>query len=148
LTADFALYEPIVRTSTARERLGMTLLVVFGAMALLLAAVGIYGLMSYSVTQRTGEIAVRSALGASDGQVLALIVKRGMTLALAGIILGGLGAVALRQIVASQLYGVSPLDPWVFISVPLLLLVVALLATLIPANRARKIDPANLLRME
>jgi len=147
LTADFALYTPMVRASTARERLGMTLLVSFGIMSLALAAVGIYGLMSYSVAQRRGEIAVRSALGATAGQVLALVLKRGIALALAGIILGGVSAVALRRIVASQLYEVSPLDPAVFASTPLLLLAVAVLATLVPASRARRIDPADMLRI-
>jgi ABC-type antimicrobial peptide transport system permease subunit len=148
LTADFAPYAPIVRAATARERLGMTLLVSFGVVAVILAAVGIYGLMSYSVTQRTGEIAVRCALGASAGQIAAMVVKRGIALALAGIVLGMTGAIALRQIVASQLYGVSPLDLPVFVSVPLLLLAVAALAALVPANRARRIDPADMLRME
>jgi len=148
LTADFSLYTPIVRTSTARQRLGMTLLVCFGMMSLLLAAVGIYGLMSYSVTQRRGEIAVRLALGASAGQVLSLILTRGVTLALAGIVLGGLSAVALRRTVASQLYEVSPLDPRVFVFVLVLLLSVAVLATLVPASRTRKIDPADMLRLE
>jgi predicted permease len=148
LTADFAVYTPMVRASTARERLGMTLLVSFGITSLVLAAVGIYGLMSYLVTQRRGEIGVRLALGASANQVLALVLRRGIALALVGIILGALGAVALRRTVASQLYEVSPLDPRVFFSVPLLLLSVAVLATVIPANRARKIDPADMLRTE
>jgi putative ABC transport system permease protein len=148
LTADFALYNPIVRASTARERLGMTLLVSFGIMSLVLAAIGIYGVMSYSVAQRRGEIAVRLALGASAGQVLASVLRRGVALALAGIILGGLSAVALRRMLASQLYEVSPLDPRVYVSVPILLLSVAVLATLLPASRARKVDPADMLRMK
>jgi putative ABC transport system permease protein len=148
LTADFALYNPIVRASTARERLGMTLLVSFGIMSLVLAAVGIYGVMSYSVAQRRGEIAVRLALGASAGQVLASVLRRGVALALAGIVLGGLSAVALRRMVASQLYEVSPLDPRVYVFVPILLLSVAVLATLVPASRARKVDPADMLRMK
>ena len=112
-----------------------------------LAAVGIYGLMAYSVTQRTGEIAVRSALGASSGLLVRQVLLRGFRLALAGTLLGGIAAVALRRLVASQLYGVSPLDLAVFVSVPLLLLAVALVATFIPANRVRHVDPADLLRM-
>jgi len=147
VTAQFDLYAPIVRASTARERLGVTLLVSFGFMAMVLAAVGIYGLMAYSVTQRTGEIAVRSALGASSGLLVRQVLLRGFRLALAGTLLGGIAAVALRRLVASQLYGVSPLDLAVFVSVPLLLLAVALVATFIPANRVRHVDPADLLRM-
>ena len=126
----------------------MTLLVAFGSLALLLAAVGIYGLMSYSVTQRTGEIAVRSALGASAAEILGLILKRGVWMALVGIVLGGVAAIALGEVLASQLYQVSPLDLGVFVSVPLLLLAVAVAATFLPANRARKIDPAEMLRRE
>jgi ABC-type antimicrobial peptide transport system permease subunit len=148
LAADFAVYTPVVRASTARERLGMTLLVAFGILALILAAVGIYGLMSYSVAQRTGEMAVRSALGASDGQLVRLVLRRGVGLALAGVALGAVGAVMLRKIVATQLYQVSALDPRVLVSVPLLLLAVAFLATWIPANRARKVDPGEMLRIE
>ena len=148
LTAQFALYTPIVRASIARERLGMTLLVIFALVALLLAVVGIYGLMSYSVMQRTGEIAVRSAIGASPGQVMALVMGRGVRLALAGIVLGVIGAVALRQIVASQLYGLSALDLRTFILVPLVLFGVAAFACFVPALRATRIDPADLLRIE
>jgi len=148
VTGQFTVYAPIVRASTARERLGMALLTAFSLVALILAAVGIYGLMSYSVTQRTGEIAVRSALGASTSQVMRLILTRGIALALVGIVLGELGAVALRRVVASQLYQVSSLDAAVFVAVPLVLLAVALSATWIPADRARKIDPAEMLRTE
>ena len=148
VTGQFAVYAPIVRASTARERLGMALLTAFSLVALILAAVGIYGLMSYSVTQRTGEIAVRSALGASTSQVMRLILTRGIALALVGIVLGELGAVALRRVVASQLYQVSSLDAAVFVAVPLVLLAVAFSATWIPADRARKIDPAEMLRTE
>ena len=148
LAADFALYSPIVRASSARERLGMTLLVSFGIVALILAAVGIHGLLSYSVTQRTDEIAVRAAFGASDGQLVRLVLQRAVGLALAGVILGGIGAVMTRKIVETQLYGVSALDPLVFVAVPFLLLGVALVATWIPMNRIRKVDPGALLRTE
>jgi putative ABC transport system permease protein len=146
VTAQFDAYAPIVRASTARERLAVLLLAAFGFMAMVLAAVGIYGLMSYSVTQRTGEIAVRSALGASSGQLVRLVLYRGLRLALAGIALGTIAAVSLRQVVASQLFGVSPLDGVVFVSVPFLLLSVALVATFIPASRVRSVDPADMLR--
>lgn len=147
VTAQFDLYPPIIRASTARERMGVTLLVSFGLMAMVLAAVGIYGLMSHSVTGRTGEMAVRSALGASSGELVRLVLRRGLALALAGILLGGVAAVALRRLVASQLYGVSSLDSVVFILVPLLLMAVAAIATLIPANRVRHVDPAEMLRI-
>jgi predicted permease len=148
LSAEFALYPPIVRASIAGERLAATLLVIFGVVALALAAVGIYGLMSYSVTQRTGEIAVRSAMGASERQVLNLVLGRGVRLALAGIVLGVIGAVVLRQAVASQLYGVTALDPRVFVVASLILFSVAALACFVPAQRATRIDPADLFRRE
>jgi predicted permease len=148
LIAQFAVYTPIVQASTAREQLGMTLLVIFGLVALSLAAVGIYGLMSYFVTQRTGEIAVRSALGASAGQVMTLIMGRGVGFALIGVVLGVIGAMALGQVVESQLYGVSALDLRVFVLVPLALLAVSALACFIPSRRATRIDPADLLRIE
>lgn len=148
LTAEFALYQTTVRASLAGERLATTLLVIFGLTALALAAVGIYGLMSYSIAQRTGEIAVRSAMGASGRQVLTLVMGRGVRLALEGIALGVIGAVALRQVVASQLYGVSPLDLHVFLLASGILMGVAVLACFIPAQRATRIQPAELLRTE
>ena len=146
MPVEFSLYSQIFRASLARQRLGMSLLTAFGIVALVLAAVGIYGLMSYSVAQRTGEIAVRAALGASAGQVLSLILRRGAQLGLAGIVIGVVAAIALRRIVASQLYEVSTLDLSVFALVPLTLFAVALLASYVPARRASKIDPAIMLR--
>ncbi len=148
LTARFELYPSIVRASIARERLGMTLLVTFGLVALLLAAVGIYGLMSQFVAQRTGEIAVRSAMGASAGRIMSLIMRRGVSYALTGIVLGVVGAAALRRVLESQLYGISALDPRVFILVPVILLGVASLACFLPSWRATRIHPADLLRIE
>ena len=148
LGAQFGVYDSLIRTSIARERLGMTLLVAFGFAAMLLAAVGVYGLMSYSVAQRTGEIAVRSAMGASATQVMRLVMGRGMGLAALGVVLGAVGAVALRQVVASELYGVSPLDLSVFLLVTTVLFGVAALACFVPARRAMKIDPVSLLRNE
>jgi predicted permease len=147
LTTDVALSADTLRASLARERLGMTLLVVFGAMAAVLAAVGIYGVMSYSVTQRTGEIAVRSAMGASTPQLMRLVLGEGAMLAFAGVVLGLLAAVALRQLVASQLYGVAALDAGVFVVASLALLGVAAIASLVPARRATKLNPADLLRI-
>jgi putative ABC transport system permease protein len=147
LTAEVGLYPDTLRLSLARERLGMTLLIIFGIMAAALAAVGIYGVMSYSVTQRTGEIAVRSAMGASTPQLMRLFLGQGAVLAVAGVVLGLLMAVAVRQIVASQLFGIAALDARVFIIAPLVLLGVAALATFVPAQRATKLDPADLLRI-
>jgi putative ABC transport system permease protein len=148
LNAEFAVYPSIVRGSLARERLATTLLVIFGLIALVLAAVGIYGLMAYSVAQRTGEIAVRSAMGASASQVMTLVMGRGARLALAGVVLGVIGAVALRQVVASQLYGVTAVDVRVFLLASAVLFGVAVLACFVPAKRAASIDPAELLRSE
>ena len=145
---EFAVYATTVRDSIARERLGAALLVTFGAVALLLAAVGVYGLMSHSVAQRFGEMALRSALGSSSGQVLRLVMGRGLRLALVGIAAGVTGVFLLRQVVASQLFGVTALDPPVFVGVVAVLLGVAVLACYLPARRATRVDPADLLRTE
>jgi predicted permease len=148
LTAEVNLYPAIVRASVARERLGMMLLVTFGLMAVGLAAIGIYGLMAHTVTQRSGEVAVRVALGATAAEIRGLFIRRGALLAAAGIALGVIGALALRQVVANQLYGVSAIDPQLFVIVPAVLLFVATLACLLPAWRAARVDPADLLRSE
>ncbi len=148
LPVEFHLYSDLINASLGRERMGMMLLVVFGAVALMLAAVGTYGVIAYTVTQRRGEIAIRAAMGASGSQVLGLIMQHGLLLALVGVVAGIIGAVALRQVIASQLYGMGVLDVRVFMSVPTVLLLVALLATLFPALRAMKIDPAIMLRTE
>jgi putative ABC transport system permease protein len=146
--ARFAVYDSIVHDSIARQRVGMSLLVAFGLAALLLAAVGVYGLLSYSVAQRTGEIAVRSAMGSSAAQLMRLVMGKGLRLAVAGIVIGALGAVALRQVLAGQLYGVSPLDLSVFLLVIIVLFGVSVLACVIPARRATRIDPVTLLKAE
>jgi putative ABC transport system permease protein len=148
MPAEFELFSQIFRVSLARQRLGMSLLTAFGAVALALAAIGVYGLMAYSVAQRTGEIAVRAALGASEGRVLALVLRRGARLALIGVVMGMVVAAAARRLVESQLYGVGALDWPVFAGVPAALFAVALLATLVPARRAARIDPAVMLRTE
>jgi putative ABC transport system permease protein len=148
LNPEFSAYRPIVEASIARERLGATLLTVFGLIALVLAAVGIYGLMAYSVVQRWGEIAVRTALGATGRDVLALIMGRGVRLAVTGIVAGVAGAIVLRQLIASQLYGIAPLDPLVFVLAPVALFGVAALACYLPARRATRVDAVDLLRAE
>jgi putative ABC transport system permease protein len=148
MPAEFELYSQILRVSLARERLGMSLFAVFGAVALALAAVGVYGLMSYSVAQRSGEIAVRAALGASQRRIIGGVVARGAWLGLAGIAIGVAIAAATGRILASELYGVSTLDWRVFVAVPLTLLAVALVAAYVPARRAARVDPAGVLQTE
>jgi putative ABC transport system permease protein len=148
MPAEFEAYSQVLRVSLARERLGMSLFAVFGAVALVLAAVGIYGLMAYSVTQRTGEIAVRAALGASARQTVGLVLKHGAWLGLAGIAIGVAVAVATREVLASQLYAVSTLDWAVFVAVPATLFAVALIAAYVPARRAVRVDPAAMLHSE
>ncbi|HEU0175930.1 MAG TPA: ABC transporter permease [Blastocatellia bacterium] len=140
--------EQIRAESIAPERLNLTLLGVFAAVALVLALVGIYGVISWSVTQQTREIGVRMALGAQAGAVLRLVVGRGMKLVGAGIGLGLLGALLLARLMTSLLFGVSAADPITFGFVTLLLAGVALLACLVPARRATKVDPMVVLRSE
>ena len=122
------------------------MLVVFGLLSLTLAAVGTYGLISFSVNQRFNEIAVRSAFGAERGNLLKMFVTRAVRLAGIGITFGLIGAVALRQVVASQLYETSALDPWVLAIVPLTMLAVTLVASYVPARRASRIDVCAALR--
>jgi putative ABC transport system permease protein len=136
----------VVRASTARERFNMWLMSVFGASALLLAAIGIYGLMAYTVEQRTPEIGIRLALGAEASQVKNMVVLQGMRLALAGVLVGVAASFWLTRLIASFLYGVQARDPLVFVGVPLVLAVVALLAVWWPARRASAVDPIIALR--
>ena len=124
----------------------MLLMTVFGASALLLAAIGIYGLMAYSVEQRTQEIGIRLALGAEARQVKNMVVLQGMRLTLAGVALGVAAAFGLTRFLASFLFGVEAWDPLVFVSVPLVLAMVALLAVWLPARRASGVDPIDALR--
>ena len=140
--------EQVSLNSTARQNFNLLLLGVFAAIALLLAAVGIYGVMSYTVEQRTHEVGIRTALGASRSDVLRLIVGQGFKLALIGVGMGIVGALMLTRFVSSLLYGVRPSDPATFLAVSLLLAGVALLASYIPARRATKVDPMVALRYE
>ena len=132
----------------AARRVPVMLMSAFGALALLLASVGIYGVMSYSVTQRTNEIGIRIALGASRVNVLGLVLRRGLMLAACGVVVGLAGSFALTRLLTTQLFGVSATDPVTFIMVSLTLMAVALLATYLPARRAMKVDPLVALRYE
>jgi ABC-type antimicrobial peptide transport system permease subunit len=134
--------------STARQRFNMLLLTIFGLVALLLAAIGIYGLMAYSVEQRTQEMGIRLALGADRTAVRNLVVWHGMRLAIIGVAVGVAAAFGLTRLIATFLFGVKPWDPTVFLAAPLLLFTVALLAVWLPATRASKVDPIQALRME
>ncbi len=146
--SNIASMEQVVLASTSRQRFNMWLMTVFGCSALLLAAIGIYGLMSYTVEQRTQEIGIRLALGASGPQVKNMVVAQGMRLAAVGIVVGVGASFALARLISRLLFGVSTRDPLVFISVPLLLGVVALVAVWWPARRASGVDPMHALRYE
>ena len=140
--------QQVVGESTARNDFYMTLLTIFAGVALLLAAIGVYGLMAYSVQQRTQEIGVRMALGASPQQVRRMVVVQGMQLALVGVVIGVASALGLTRLMSSLLYGVKPRDPVTIVLVAVLLSGVTLFATYLPASRASRVDPMVALRYE
>ena len=140
--------EQIVSASIAQPRLNMLLMMLFGGLALLLSAVGIYGLLSYAVTQRTQELGIRMALGANVTDVLKLVLKQGMLLALIGEAIGLTGAFALTRLLSGLLFGVTPTDTTIFAGVVIVLTLTAFLACYLPARRATKVDPLIALRYE
>jgi predicted permease len=140
--------EQIIALSLESERFNMSLLTVFAGLGLLLAAIGIYGVISYSVMQRTHEIGLRMALGAKRSDVLRLVIQQGMSLAVIGVVIGLGGALALTPVMKSLLFGITAADPFTFIVISLLLAAVALAACYIPARRATRVDPMVALRYE
>ncbi len=140
--------EELASNSVALRRASMVLLAIFAAVALLLAALGIYSVMSYTVAQRTQEIGIRMALGAQQQDVLMLVTREAVLLAVTGVVFGLLGAFALTRFLGTLLYSVQPTDPATFLGVSILLTFVALLASYIPARRAAHVDPLVALRYE
>jgi putative ABC transport system permease protein len=145
---DVRTLESFVAENVAPRRLSVLLLSLFAGLALALATVGIYGVMSYSVTQRHREIGIRLALGAQTGDVLTLVVRQGTWLTVVGVGIGLIGALAATRLIARLLFGIRPSDPVTFITVALLLSLIALVASYIPARRAARIDPMVALRYE
>jgi putative ABC transport system permease protein len=146
--SDITSMEAVVSDSVARQRFSMLLLGVFAVLALVLAAVGIYGVMSYSVVQRTREIGIRMALGAQRRDVLKMTVGQGLKLVGIGVAIGLAAAVILTRVMSTLLFGVSATDPTTFVSISVVLIAVAVLASYIPALRATRIDPMLALRYE
>jgi ABC-type antimicrobial peptide transport system permease subunit len=137
-----------VSKATAQTRFLLALSGTFAGLALILAAIGLYGVISYSARQRTREIGVRMALGASNGDVVRLILGHGMVVAGIGIALGLVASIALTRVVTSYLVGVSATDPITFVGVPVVLLIVTAVASYLPARRASIVDPVHALREE
>jgi putative ABC transport system permease protein len=140
--------QDLIANSVQRRKFSMLLLTIFAVVAMVLAAIGLYGVMSYSVLQRTHEIGIRMALGARRPEVLALVVKQGMALALVGIAAGAILSLAMARLISGMLFGITPTDPLTFAGVAALLGTVAFLANYLPARRASKVDPMVALRYE
>jgi putative ABC transport system permease protein len=138
----------VIASTTAPRRFNTLLLAIFAAVALALAAVGIYSVIFYSVTQRTQEVGVRMALGARPGDVIRLILKQGLAMTLIGVAAGMLSAIAAARVMSGLLYGVTATDPATFVAISLLLAIVAMLACYLPARRAARIEPIAALRRE
>jgi putative ABC transport system permease protein len=137
-----------VSTSAAQPRLNATLLGVFAGVALLVAAIGTYGVLAYSVSQRTKELGLRMALGAGRGGILGLVVREGMAVGMAGIAAGVVAAVVLSRALSALVFGVSVWDPWTYAGAAAVLMLVALASCAVPALRASRVDPMEALRLE
>jgi ABC-type antimicrobial peptide transport system permease subunit len=140
--------DEIISDSISDRKFSMVLLGTFAALALLLSSIGIYGVISYLIGERTHEIGIRMALGAQRKDVLTLVLSEGMKLVLVGAVIGIAAALGLSRLMAGMLYGVSATDPLTFAAVPIVLLGVAMLACYIPARRAMRVDPMTALRYE
>jgi putative ABC transport system permease protein len=138
----------LLQNATARQRFNMSLLTLFGLLALILAAVGVYGVMAYGVNQRTRELGIRLALGARSSSVQAMVLRQGLGMTLTGLVLGLVGALGLTRLLTTLLYGVSPSDPRVLGGAVLVLAMVSTVACLIPAIRATRVNPIDALRSE
>jgi predicted permease len=137
-----------VSASVATTRFAASLLAGFAGLALMLAGIGLYGVLSYGVSERRREIGVRAALGASRGRIVGMVVREGLVVVLAGLTVGLAGAAALSRLMEAALFGVTPLDPWSYLVAPAILLTVAVAACLVPARRASRVEPAGALRCE
>ena len=146
--ADVFTMDELMDRAVGQRRLSMTLLGTFAALAMVLAALGIYGVMAFDVTRRSREIGVRMALGAARSSVLGLVLKQGLAMAAVGVALGLLGALAMTRLLQAQLFDVTSTDPATFVAVALGLLSVATMATLVPALRATRVNPTEALRYE
>jgi putative ABC transport system permease protein len=140
--------EEVLAKARSRPRFLTTLLSLFSGTALVLAAIGLYGVISYSVTRRTAEFGIRMALGAQTGDVLGLVLGQALRLALIGVVAGAIGALALTRLIRGLLFGISSFDPVTFIAMALVLMAVTALACIVPARRATKVDPLIALRYE
>jgi ABC-type antimicrobial peptide transport system permease subunit len=138
----------LVSQATARRRFQTMLLTVFSGIAMLLAVVGVYGLLAYSVRQRTGEIGLRMALGSSKAGVIRLVLREGLSLLGIGLLLGLAAAFAFTRLLTGFLYDVPPIDPFTFALVPMFLFIATLVACFVPSWRAAAVDPINALRHE
>jgi putative ABC transport system permease protein len=146
--ADVSTMDQVISKSIARPRFNTLLLSIFAGVALLLASVGLYGVMNYSATQRTHEVGIRMALGATRGDIMRLVVGNGMMLTLAGIVIGIVASWGLTRVMANMLFGVTATDLPTFLGVSAVLATVALVANYIPARRATRVDPIIALRYE